>query len=93
MRVHAVPLTIFLHLINNPCWFDSFFPFSSNLTGNIYFCNGVDPFIITTLSGNKDYWVNISQYARSTGLVSAIMSPVELIGMPQNHFINDLFIC
>jgi F-type H+-transporting ATPase subunit a len=55
-------LTIFFFIwINNLIGLIPFFPFSSNLTGNIYFRLVLSfiTFLITSFSGNKDYWKHI----------------------------------
>lgn len=76
-------LTIFFFIwINNLIGLIPFFPFSSNLTGNIYFTFvlALITFIITTLSANKYYWGHIFAPPVPKALYP-IMWPVEIIGM------------
>lgn len=77
-------LTIFFFIwINNLIGLIPFFPFSSNLTGNIYFTFVLAfiTFIVTTLNGNKDYWGHIFNTPGVPVWLSPIMIPVEIIGM------------
>jgi len=77
-------LTIFFFIwINNVFGLIPFFPFSSNLTGNIYFTFVLSliTFIITTVSANKDYWGHIFNTPGVPVWLSPIMIPVEIIGM------------
>jgi ATP synthase subunit 6 len=81
-------LTIFFFIwINNLIGLIPFFPFSSNLTGNIYFTFVLAfiTFIVTTLSGNKDYWKHILTPPVPKALYP-IMIPVEIIGMLTKPF-------
>lgn len=76
-------LTIFFFIwVNNIIGLIPFFPFSSNLTGNIYFTFVLAfiTFVITTLSGNKNYWAHIFTPPVPKALYP-IMIPVEIIGM------------
>lgn len=76
-------LTIFFFIwINNLIGLIPFFPFSSNLTGNIYFTFtlALFTFLITTFSGNKNYWGHIFLPPVPKPLY-LIMWPVEIIGM------------
>lgn len=82
-------LTIFFFIwINNLIGLIPFFPFSSNLTGNIYFTfvMAFITFIITTFSGNKDYWGHIFNTPGVPLWLAPIMIPVELIGMLTKPF-------
>lgn len=82
-------LTIFFFIwINNLIGLIPFFPFSSNLTGNIYFTfvMALITFIITTFSGNKDYWGHIFNTPGVPVWLAPIMIPVELIGMLTKPF-------
>lgn len=82
-------LTIFFFIwINNLIGLIPFFPFSSNLTGNIYFTfvMALITFIITTLSGNKGYWGHIFSTPGVPVWLAPIMIPVELIGMLTKPF-------
>ncbi|MDV7186701.1 F0F1 ATP synthase subunit A [Lutibacter sp. TH_r2] len=76
-------LTVFFFIwINNLIGLVPIFPGSSNLTGNIVF-TGVLAFItflITTLSGNKNYWSHILTPPVPKALYP-IMIPIEIIGM------------
>lgn len=81
-------LTVFFFIwINNLIGLIPFFPFSSNLTGNIYFTFVLAfiTFIVTTLSGNKDYWGHILTPPVPKALYP-IMIPVEIIGMLTKPF-------
>ncbi len=76
-------LTVFFFIwINNLIGLIPFFPFSSNLTGNIYFTFVLAfiTFLITTFSGNKSYWGHILTPPVPKWLYP-IMIPVEVIGM------------
>ena len=81
-------LTIFFFIwFNNLIGLIPFFPFSSNLTGNIYFTFVLAfiTFIVTTLSGNKEYWGHILMPPVPKALYP-IMIPVEIIGMLTKPF-------
>lgn len=76
-------LTVFFFIwINNLIGLIPFFPFSSNLTGNIVFTMvlALITFIITTLNANKDYWKHILLPPVPKALYP-IMIPIEIIGM------------
>ena len=76
-------LTLFFFIwINNLIGLIPFFPFSSNLTGNIFFTFvlALITFIVTTLSGNKSYWSHILMPPVPKALYP-IMVPIEIIGM------------
>ncbi|OXB05086.1 ATP synthase F0 subunit A [Flavobacterium plurextorum] len=82
-------LTIFFFIwINNLIGLIPFFPFSSNLTGNIYFTfvMAFITFIVTTLSGNKSYWGHIFNTPGVPVWLAPIMIPVEIIGMLTKPF-------
>ncbi len=75
-------LTIFFFIwINNLIGLIPFFPFSSNLTGNIFFTFvlALFTYVVTTFSGNKDYWKHIFMPPVPKALYP-IMIPVEIIG-------------
>lgn len=75
-------LTIFFFIwINNLIGLIPFFPFSSNLTGNIYFTfvMAFITYLVTTFSGSKDYWKHIFMPPVPVALYP-IMIPVEIIG-------------
>ncbi|WP_413999711.1 F0F1 ATP synthase subunit A [Flavobacterium sp. W1B] len=81
-------LTIFFFIwINNLIGLIPFFPFSSNLTGNIYFTFVLAfiTFLVTSFSGNKDYWKHILTPPVPKALYP-IMIPVEIIGMLTKPF-------
>ncbi|MEC5164806.1 ATP synthase subunit 6 [Flavobacterium sp. PL11] len=81
-------LTIFFFIwINNLIGLIPFFPFSSNLTGNIYFTFVLAfiTFIVTSFSGNKQYWGHILTPPVPKALYP-IMIPVEIIGMLTKPF-------
>ena len=76
-------LTVFFFIwINNLIGLVPFFPGSSNLTGNIVVTGvlAVFTFIITTFSGNKNYWSHILTPPVPKALYP-IMIPIEIIGM------------
>ena len=82
-------LTIFFFIwVNNLIGLIPFFPFSSNLTGNIYFTfvMAFITFIVTTLSGNKTYWGHIFNTPGVPVWLAPIMIPVEIIGMLTKPF-------
>jgi len=82
-------LTIFFFIwINNLIGLIPFFPFSSNLTGNIYFTfvMAFITFIVTTLSGNRSYWGHIFNTPGVPIWLAPIMIPVELMGMLTKPF-------
>ena len=81
-------LTIFFFIwINNLIGLIPFFPFSSNLTGNIFFTFvlALITFIVTSFSANKDYWKHIFMPPVPKSLYP-IMIPVEIIGMLTKPF-------
>ncbi|WP_082041742.1 F0F1 ATP synthase subunit A [Lacinutrix sp. Hel_I_90] len=76
-------LTIFFFIwVNNLFGLIPFFPFSSNLTGNIFFTFVLSfiTFIVTSFSGNKDYWKHILTPPVPKALYP-IMVPIEIIGI------------
>lgn len=76
-------LTVFFFIwINNLIGLIPFFPFSANLTGNIYFTfvMAFITFVITIFSGNKAYWGHILTPPVPKWLYP-IMIPVEIVGM------------
>lgn len=81
-------LTVFFFIwVNNLIGLIPFFPFSANLTGNIYFTFTLAfiTFLITAFSGNKHYWSHILLPSVPKWLYP-IMVPVELIGMLTKPF-------
>ncbi|WP_196895705.1 F0F1 ATP synthase subunit A [Aureivirga marina] len=76
-------LTIFFFIwINNLIGLIPFFPFSSNLTGNLAFTFTLAfiTFLITSFNGNKNYWGHIFAPPVPWPLW-ILMIPVEIIGM------------
>ncbi|WP_430615584.1 F0F1 ATP synthase subunit A [Flavobacterium sp. JP2137] len=77
-------LTVFFIIwVNNLFGLIPFFPFSSNLTGNIAFTfvMAMFTFLITLFSGNKNYWGHIFNTPGVPVWLAPIMVPVELMGM------------
>jgi F-type H+-transporting ATPase subunit a len=75
-------LTVFFFIwINNLIGLIPFFPFGSNLTGSIFFTfvMAVITYIVTSFSGNKDYWKHVFMPPVPKALYP-IMIPVEIIG-------------
>ena len=76
-------LTVFFFVwINNLIGLIPFFPFSSNLTGNIFFTFVLAfiTFLVTVFSGNKNYWKHILSPPVPKALY-LIMIPIEIIGI------------
>ncbi|WP_055447227.1 F0F1 ATP synthase subunit A [Lacinutrix mariniflava] len=81
-------LTIFFFIwINNIFGLIPFFPFSSNLTGNIFFTFVLSAitFLITSFNGNKDYWKHVFAPPVPKALYP-IMIPIEIIGLITKPF-------
>lgn len=81
-------LTIFFFIwVNNLIGLIPFFPFSSNLTGNIFFTFvlAVITFLITSFNGNKDYWKHVFAPPVPKALYP-IMIPIEMIGLITKPF-------
>ncbi len=77
-------LTIFFFIwINNLIGLIPFFPFGSNLTGNIAFTMtmAVLTLIVTNVNGNKDYWGHIFWMPGVPVPVKLILAPIELVGI------------
>jgi F-type H+-transporting ATPase subunit a len=77
-------LTVFFFIwINNMIGLIPFFPFSSNLTGNIAFTltMAVCTMIITNLNGNKNYWGHIFWMPGVPSAMKIVLAPIELIGV------------
>ncbi len=82
-------LTLFFFiLINNLIGLVPFFPGGSNVTGNIAvtLVLAVFTLIITTFSGNKNYWKHIFAAPGVPLWLLPIMIPVELIGVISKPF-------
>lgn len=76
-------LTIFFFIwVNNLIGLIPFFPFSSNLTGNIAFTFVLAfiTFLVTSFNGNKAYWKHILMPPVPYALYP-IMVPIEIIGI------------
>lgn len=76
-------LTVFFFIwLSNLLGLIPFFPGSANVTGNIAVTAvlGIVTFIITTISGNKNYWGHIFN-PPVPGALKPLMIPIELIGI------------
>lgn len=77
-------LTIFFFIwLNNIFGLIPFFPFSSNLSGNISFTFTLAfiTFIITTLSSKKTYWKHMLWMPGVPVYMKLFLAPIELVGM------------
>ncbi len=77
-------LTIFFFIwLNNIFGLIPFFPFSSNLSGNISFTFTLAffTFVITTLVAKKNYWKHIFWMPGLPVPMKIFLAPIELIGM------------
>ncbi|MDR1876972.1 MAG: F0F1 ATP synthase subunit A [Flavobacteriaceae bacterium] len=77
-------LTVFFFIwLNNVIGLIPFFPFGTNLTGNIAvtFTLAILTFIITTFSGNKGYWKHIFWAPGVPVPMKIFLAPIEVIGM------------
>jgi len=77
-------LTVFFFIwINNLIGLIPFFPFGSNLTGNVVFTGvlAIFTFTITNLNGNKNYWKHIFWMPGVPVPMKIILAPIEVIGM------------
>ncbi len=77
-------LTVFFFIwLNNVMGLIPFFPFGANLTGNIAitFTLAIFTFLITTFSGNKDYWKHIFWTPGVPFPMKIFLAPIEIIGM------------
>lgn len=82
-------LTVFFFIwINNLMGLIPFFPFGSNVTGNIAVTLVLAAFtmIITNVNGNKNYWKHIFATPGVPWPLRIIMIPVELIGVISKPF-------
>ena len=80
-RFMSFLLTIFFFV-----WFCNILgltPLGVNVTGNIAitFCLALLTFIITTISGTKDYWMHIFWMPGMPLPMKIIMAPIELLGV------------
>jgi F-type H+-transporting ATPase subunit a len=73
----------FFILVNNLIGLVPFFPGSSNLSGNIAFTLtlAVITFIVTQVSGNKDYWTHVFAMPGVPKPVLLLLTPLEIIGL------------
>lgn len=77
-------LTVFFFIwLNNVMGLIPFFPFGANLTGNIAvtFTLAVITFIITNISGNKNYWKHIFWTPGVPVPMKLFLAPIEVIGI------------
>mgnify|MGYP001426869443 CR=1 FL=1 len=77
-------LTVFFFIwINNMIGLVPFFPFSSNLTGNIAFTMtmAICTMVITNVNGNKNYWGHIFWMPGVPTAMKIVLAPIELIGV------------
>lgn len=82
-------LTAFFFIwFNNLIGLIPFFPFSSNLTGNIAVTLVLATFtlLITNFSGNKNYWGHIFWMPGAPIPIKIFLIPIELIGMIAKPF-------
>lgn len=79
---YLVSLFFFI-LINNLIGLIPFFPFSSNLSGNIAFTFSLAfiAFLMINLNGTKDYWGHIFAMPGVPKWVLIILTPVEIMGI------------
>ncbi|CAN5150472.1 F0F1 ATP synthase subunit A [soil metagenome] len=76
-------LTVFFFIwVANLMGLVPFFPGGSNVTGNISvtFVLAVITYLITTISGNKDYWMHIFWMPGVPVAIRPILAVIELIG-------------
>lgn len=73
----------FFILINNIFGIIPFFPFSSNVTGNVgtTLALALFTFLVVTFSGNKDYWTHIFWMPGVPVFVKPILSVIEFAGI------------
>jgi F-type H+-transporting ATPase subunit a len=78
----------FFVLINNLIGLVPFFPGSANVSGNIAFTLtlAVFTFIITNVSGTKDYWKHVLAMPGVPKMVLLILTPLEIIGLITKPF-------
>ena len=77
-------LTVFFFiLINNIFGLIPFFPFGANVTGNIAVTMvlALFTFVITTISGTKDYWKHIIAAPGVPIWLAPLIVPIEIAGM------------
>lgn len=77
-------LTVFFFIwINNMVGLIPFFPGSANVTGNIMvtLTLAMITFLITTFSGNKNYWRHIFWMPGVPIPIRIMLAPIEIIGM------------
>jgi F-type H+-transporting ATPase subunit a len=73
----------FFILINNLIGLVPFFPGSSNVSGNIAFTLtlALITFVITQVSGTKDYWMHVFSMPGVPKPVLLLLTPLEIIGL------------
>lgn len=73
----------FFVLINNLFGLIPFFPFSSNVTGNVSttMALAVLVFLVTNFSGNKHYWGHVLWMPGIPTFVKPILSIIEILGL------------
>jgi F-type H+-transporting ATPase subunit a len=73
----------FFILINNLIGLVPFFPGSSNVSGNIAFTLtlALITFVITQVSGTKDYWMHVFAMPGVPKPVLLLLTPLEIIGL------------
>jgi F-type H+-transporting ATPase subunit a len=78
----------FFILVNNIMGLIPIFPFGANVTGNIAVTMvlAIITFLITQISGTKDYWKHVFATPGVPIWLSPIMIPVELIGLFSKPF-------
>jgi F-type H+-transporting ATPase subunit a len=73
----------FFVLVNNLFGLIPFFPFSSNVTGNVSttMALAVLVFLVTNFSGNKHYWGHVLWMPGIPTFVKPILSVIEILGL------------
>ena len=73
----------FFVLINNLFGLIPFFPFSSNVTGNVSttMALAILVFLVTNFSGNKHYWGHVLWMPGIPTFVKPILSVIEILGL------------
>ena len=82
-------LTVFFFIwINNMLGLVPFFPGSANVTGNITVTMTLAVFtlIVTSVSGNKQYWQHVLWMPGVPAPVKLILTPIELVGLITKPF-------
>ncbi len=90
MRYLPFLLTVFFFIwFSNMLGLIPFFPFGANVTGNIAVALtlAVIVFVITTLSGNANYWKHIVAMPGVPVGVLVLLTPIEIIGIFLKPFV------